>query len=54
MYWEGLRRTDQIRFGTFTDTWTGKDNPSDATRVLFPIPQLAIDSNPNLQQNPGY
>ena len=54
MYWEGIRRTDQIRFGTFTDTWTGKDNPSDPTRVLFPIPQLAIDSNPNLVQNPGY
>ncbi|OAV44528.1 RagB/SusD family nutrient uptake outer membrane protein [Lewinella sp. 4G2] len=57
LYWEGLRRVDQVRFGTFTgdeSTWTGKDTPSDASRVLFPIPQQAIDSNPNLSQNPGY
>lgn len=57
LYWEGLRRTDQIRFGTFTgaeSTWTGKPDQSDPTRVLFPIPQQAIDSNPNLEQNPGY
>jgi starch-binding outer membrane protein, SusD/RagB family len=53
LYWEGLRRTDQIRFGTFTNTWSEKDN-TEAFRVLFPIPQQAIDSNPNLKQNPGY
>ncbi|MBC6995578.1 RagB/SusD family nutrient uptake outer membrane protein [Neolewinella lacunae] len=52
-YWEGLRRIDQVRFGTFTDSWTEKTS-SDPTRVLFPIPQQALDSNPNLQQNPGY
>ena len=52
-YWEGLRRTDQIRFGTFTDTWDEK-TVTDPTKVLFPIPQQAIDSNPNLVQNPGY
>lgn len=52
-YWEGLRRTDQVRFGTFTDTWTAKD-VTDPTRVLFPIPQQALDSNPNLVQNAGY
>lgn len=54
LYWEGLRRTDQIRFGAFTGTWTGKEAASDPSRVLFPIPQLALDSNPNLEQNPGY
>lgn len=54
LYWEGLRRMDQVRFGTFTDSWTGKENTSDPTRVLFPIPQQALDSNPNLQQNDGY
>ena len=53
LYWEGLRRVDQIRFGTFTDTWEEK-TVTDPTRVLFPIPQQALDSNPNLQQNPGY
>ncbi len=53
MYWEGFRRTDQIRFGTFTNTWEAK-SVTEAHRVLFPIPQQALDSNPNLQQNPGY
>ena len=53
LYWEGLRRVDQIRFGTFNDAWTEKA-ASEPTRVLFPIPQQAIDSNPNLMQNPGY
>jgi len=52
-YWEGLRRIDQIRFGTFTNTWTEK-TVTDATRVLFPVPQQALDSNPNLMQNEGY
>lgn len=54
MYWEPLRRTDQIRFGTFTGTWEEKTN-TEAFRVLFPIPQQAMDSNPNLApQNDGY
>jgi hypothetical protein len=53
LYWEGVRRTDQIRFGTFTDIWHEKTS-TDAYRVLFPIPQQAIDSNPNLKQNKGY
>ena len=52
-YWEGLRRIDQIRFGTFTNTWLEKST-TDAFRVLFPIPQQALDSNPNLSQNAGY
>lgn len=53
LYWEGWRRIDQIRFGTFTDTWDLKDN-TEEFRVLYPIPTLAISSNPNLVQNPGY
>lgn len=53
LYWEGVRRTDQIRFGTFTDTWHEKTS-TETFRVLFPIPQQAIDSNPNLKQNKGY
>lgn len=52
-YWEALRRIDQIRFGTFTATWSEK-TVTDDFRVLFPIPQQALDSNPNLTQNPGY
>lgn len=53
MYWEGVRRTDQIRFGTWSNTWSYKTN-TDPSRVLFPIPQQALDSNPNLRQNDGY
>lgn len=53
LYWEGVRRTDQIRFGTFTDTWSEKTN-TESFRVLYPIPALALASNPNLEQNPGY
>jgi hypothetical protein len=54
LYWEGLRRIDLIRFGKFNDTWNEKGPNSDAFRVLYSIPQLAIDTNPNLKQNPGY
>jgi len=57
LYWEGLRRTDQIRFGTYEDSWTEKTN-SDVNKRLFPIPQSAIDGASNagdfLTQNPGY
>lgn len=53
LYWEGIRRVDQIRFGTFNDTWDWKEN-TEPFRVIYPIPQQALDSNPNLVQNPGY
>jgi hypothetical protein len=53
LYWEGIRRVDQIRFGTFNLTWSEKDNV-ETFRVLYPIPQQALDSNPNLVPNPGY
>lgn len=53
LYWEGWRRSDQIRFGQFTNAWSEKE-ASDDHRVLFPIPQQAMDTNPNLQQNSGY
>ncbi|MBL0023814.1 MAG: RagB/SusD family nutrient uptake outer membrane protein [Saprospiraceae bacterium] len=53
-YWEGMRRNDQIRFGTFTGAWEFKTASADGHQVLFPIPQGALDSNPNLKQNAGY
>jgi hypothetical protein len=53
LYWEGWRRQDQIRFGTFDETWTLKTNTEEFRR-LFPIPARAIASNPNLVQNEGY
>lgn len=51
--WEGWRRNDQIRFGTWGDAWDFKA-VSDAKYKIFPIPQVQIDSNPNLEQNDGY
>ncbi|MGB5556277.1 MAG: RagB/SusD family nutrient uptake outer membrane protein, partial [Flavobacteriaceae bacterium] len=57
LYWEGFRRTDQIRFGKYEDTWTDKTN-ADANMRLFPIPQSAIDGASGLEgfltQNQGY
>lgn len=57
LYWEGLRRTDQIRFGKYEDSWTEKTD-SDVNKRLFPIPQSAIDGASNvdgfLTQNEGY
>lgn len=52
LYWEGGKRTVEIRFGKFT-TGAGADN-KEAYTVLFPIPSIALVSNPNLKQNPGY
>ena len=54
LYWEGWRRNDQIRFGTFLDPVDQRPTKSPATAVLFPIPQQGVDSNPNLKQNAGY
>lgn len=56
-YWEMSRRTDQIRFGKYEDTWTSKTD-ADVNHRLFPIPQSAIDGASNtpgyLEQNRGY
>jgi hypothetical protein len=62
LYWEGLRRTDLIRYGYFTTTsylWPFKGNDPngiavDSYRKLFPLPTNLLAINPNLQQNPGY
>ncbi len=56
-YWEGLRRTNQIRFGHYEDAWTEKTD-SDPNHRLFPIPQSAVDGASNIEgylgQNQGY
>lgn len=52
LYWEGGKRTVEVRFGKFTNG-TGAEI-KDAFTVLFPIPSAAIVSNPNLKQNKGY
>ncbi len=54
LYWEGIRRIDLVRFGKFNDAWSEKGANADPFRVIYTIPQLAVDSNPNLKQNPGY
>lgn len=59
---EGHRRTDLIRFGKFTGgtyLWPWKGGSLDGTSIsndykLFPVPQTALEANPNLRQNPGY
>ncbi len=57
LYWEGFRRSDQIRFGKYEDSWTEKTS-SNPSKRLFPIPQSAIDGASNvegfLEQNQGY
>jgi hypothetical protein len=67
--WEGYARQDKIRFGHFGDPIPGWKDYTDPVDVfdnpewfpaghthydLFPIPQAAINANPNLMQNPGY
>jgi hypothetical protein len=52
LYWEGGKRTTEIRFGKFT---TGEGTSvKEPHTVLYPIPSAAIVSNPNLVQNKGY
>lgn len=57
LYWEGFRRTDQIRFGKYEDSWTEKSDTNVNSR-LFPIPQNAVDAASGiegfLEQNQGY
>lgn len=51
---EGRRRQDLIRFRVFTTkSWFSHD-PSDATKILYPIPLSILQTNSNLAQNPGY
>jgi starch-binding outer membrane protein, SusD/RagB family len=52
-YWEGMRRTDLIRFGKFSAAWQEKP-ASTAAQLIFPIPARSLAANPNLTQNPGY
>ncbi len=62
LYWEGVRRTDLIRYNLFTSgsyLWEGKGGVITGVGVdnrynLFPIPATDLSVNSNLQQNPGY
>jgi len=50
---EGRRRTDNIRFGTFFQPWWQK-GATPAFRKVFPIPTTVLATNTNLVQNTGY
>jgi len=52
--WEAIRRRDDIRFGVFTKKSWLSHKPNGANRSIFPLPQQALNSNPNLKQNAGY
>lgn len=52
--WEGFRRRDMIRYGIYTTKSWLSHKPSGAHRAVFPLPQIAINSNPKLEQNPAY
>lgn len=54
LYYEGWRRNDQIRFEKFNDPVDQRPLATDKTRTIYPIPQRAVDTNPNLVQNAGY
>lgn len=59
---EGHRRSDLIRFDRFTGgnyIWPWKGGTAAGTNIpstynLFPIPQSALQANPNLEQNDGF
>lgn len=55
LVWEGSRRRDMIRFGTyFTGTWKFKQGVTPDYKGVYPIPANQLDGNPSLRQNPGY
>ena len=54
LYLEGSRRTDLVRFGKYNDPVNERPIKSDGFRVVYPIPNQAVSSNPNLKQNFGY
>lgn len=63
LYFEGLRRTDLIRYGYFGGssnyTWQWKGGVQaggqfEAYKNIFPIPTTERGANPNLEQNDGY
>lgn len=53
-WYEGKRRDDLIRIGKYISNAQGRGIAAKDYNIHFPIPQSAIDSNPNLKQNEGY
>lgn len=51
---ETYRRRDMIRFGTYTKRSWLSHKPTGDYKIVLPLPQISIDANPNLIQNPAY
>ena len=52
---EAKRRRDLIRFGRYTDARVASEKTAQpGYKILFPIPQTQLETNPTLTQNPGY
>jgi len=51
---EGHRRWDLLRTGTYLEKMAGVGVVADQKHLLYPIPINEIDVNPALEQNPGY
>jgi starch-binding outer membrane protein, SusD/RagB family len=54
LYLEGWRRNDLIRFSAFNKPTQARTSASTPNKVIYPIPTIALSSNPNLKQNEGY
>ena len=57
LVWEGWRRQDMIRFGTYGkqyDIHTPSEADKKGYTTVFPIPEKVRELNPNLKQNPVY
>lgn len=54
LYLEAWRRNDMVRYGTFNAPVGERPAASDPSRCVYPIPNIALSSNPNLKQNFGY
>ena len=53
-YWEGMaRRDDMVRFNHYCEARYNVEK-TPAYKILFPIPQTALEANSDLQQNEGY
>ena len=49
--YEGIRRTDMVRFGKFIQPMWDKNYVDDVKVNIFPIPYLELNVNPNLKPN---
>lgn len=58
LMWEGWRRQDMIRFGTFTQAYTDRpqvENEACGYTTVFPIPfKVVVSLNSQIKQNPYY